>query len=95
MSTETPLADLYVRLGRLQRENEMLRAALANYTDVVWSVNDPHSFTPKVMDAGASARNAIAHRASCPGCPLCLPDSPSPVAYRDDLDTSTDGRKLP
>ena len=35
------------------------------------------------------------HRASCPGCPLCLPDSPSPTQHRDDLDTSTDGRKLP
>lgn len=129
MSTETPLTDLYVKIGRLERqlqasaerlgrlqhrleltqtvaasvraqllrlerENAMLRAALANYTDVVESVNDPTSFAPKVRDAGGPARNAIAHRYDCIGCPLCVSFTASPAATREDLDTSIDGRML-
>ena len=123
------MTELYVRLGRLQRENESfaavirdlseaisnlrsslrlrdlemttLRAALANYTDVVESVNDPNDWTPKVRDAGGPAREAIgiidrvqAHRADCPGCVLCINYTPSPFSYRDDMDTAPDGRKL-
>lgn len=85
------------------RDLEMttLRAALANYTDVVESVNDPNDWTPKVRDAGGPAREAIGiidriqeHRADCPGCALCKGYTPSPVSTREDLDTSTDGRKL-
>jgi hypothetical protein len=36
-----------------------LREALAHYTDVVVSVNDPTDFSPKVADAGNHAREAL------------------------------------
>lgn len=62
---------------------------------------DPHGivvqFRGQLADANIDEmRSGVeqAHRADCPGCALCVTYTPSPVAPRDDLETSPDGRLL-
>ena len=38
-----------------------LREALAQYTNVVSSINNPNSFAPEVIDSGDAARLALSH----------------------------------
>ena len=80
MSADTPLTDLYVKLGRLTRENGELRASLRLMDIEMARMRVAHlAFYP--------------HRADCPGCPLCITE-PAPATYSEAGETAPDGRLL-
>lgn len=97
--SQTPVSDLYVRLGQLQRENAHLRDVIASKDLDMATLRASLRLRDIEMVNLRNASMNMAdgnrhHSASCPGCLLCVSYTPSPVATREDLDTSTDGRTL-